>query len=197
MDAENGFTTSTKALAEKIKTKVPHMICILNKIDCIKQEAFKYQTAEKLFASNLFTEIFPISATKDKTINMVKEYFFKHAKFGIWHYDPEYLTDKPNVFIASEITRETIFQKLQQEIPYSINVETPIFIFHESFIEISQDILISRQAHKKILIGEHGSMIKQLRIITTKKLERFYGIDIKLSLFVKVSELWSDKMTID
>ncbi|WP_146821426.1 GTPase Era [Candidatus Deianiraea vastatrix] len=197
IDGENGLTHSTLELAKSVRAKIPNMICVINKVDRIKQEEFKFKTALKIAETGLFDEIFGMSATKQQGIDEVLEYIMSKAKEDRWFYEEDDLTDRPNALIASDVTRETIFNKIKDEIPYGVDVITNIFTFHEGYIEIAQDILISRKAYKPIILGSHGSMIKAIRVSTTKKLEDFYETKVNLELFVKVKEDWLEKVKVD
>jgi GTP-binding protein Era len=194
IDADGGFTDGIKALADTIKNKIPNLICVINKTDALKDQNHKYELAQAAFDSGLFEEIFGISARKGHNIDLVIDYIVAKANEGQWHYDPEDITDRPNVFIASEITRGVVFEKAKEEVPYCVNVVTPVFKFHEGFIHIVQDIVCIRESQKGILIGEHGSMVKTIRLESQKRLEDFYQQKVELELTIKVKDEWIDKL---
>lgn len=196
-DAEYEWTRSSDELAKSIKERSKKLICALNKTDRNRNYGKNYLVADEVYQSGCFEEIFPISAKNGDGMENLKKYIFENAKNSVWHYGEDDLTDKSNIFIASEITRETAFILLSQELPYSVNIETPIFKFHQDRIEIKQDIVILRESHKAILIGEHGSMIKRIRIESTEKLKDFFQMNVDLELFVKVRENWRKDIKID
>ncbi len=194
VDAESGFAQGMIDLATTIKGHVGKMICVINKIDRVKENQKKYEMAQNAFNSELFEEIFPISVLNGDNLDLLEQYIISQAKEGVWHYDPEDITDRPNVFVASEITRGIIFEKTKEEVPYGVDIFTPVFTFHDGFIEIMQDIICIRESQKGILIGEHGKMVKSIRLEAEKRLSEFYHLPIKLELMVKVREDWIKKL---
>ena len=198
IDSSRGFNKEAEKLSRYIKAKVPNVICILNKTDAVKHNEQNLRNAQAIWDTGIFTDIFPVSATKEEGLDNVRQHLINNAKITeSWHYNEDDITDKPNNFIASEVTRETIFFKLNQELPYSISVETNTFEEKNDGIHISQNIILLREAHKKIVIGEHGSMIKSIRITTENKLNKFYQKPITLDLTVKIRTGWIDNILPD
>lgn len=191
VDASKGFSAEIERITRYINAKNQNMICILNKTDAVVNQGKNYEIAQKIWDLGLFKEIFPVCAIKKKGLDSVLNYLIKNAKpVNEWFYNEDDLTDKPNNFIVSEFTREAIFNKLNQELPYNITVETDSFEMQDDCINIEQSIIISRESHKKIVLGEHGSMIKSIRLITQEKLTKFYQKPVILELMVKVRENW-------
>ncbi len=191
IDSAKGVGRDAEKICTYIKSKVPNVICILNKIDAVDHSEQNLKNAQKIWDMGIFTEIFPISARKNKGLDAVEEYLIKNAKeVEEWFYQEDDLTDKSNNFITSEATREAIFMKLDQELPYSISVETDVFSDNGGMINVSQSVILLREAHKKIVIGGHGSMIKAIRLSAEDKLSKFYNKPVELDIMVKIRENW-------
>ena len=94
--------------------------------------------------------------------------------------------------LAAEITREKIFLRLEQELPYAIFVETESWEESDNFVKISQAIMVQREGQKKIVIGDKGAMIKDIGISARRELEKMLDKKIHLELFVKVKPNWKD-----
>ena len=112
---------------------------------------------------------------------------------GQWHYTEDEITDLPARLLAAEITREQIFMKLHQELPYATTVETEEWTERDDgAIVINQIIYLKKAGHKKIVIGKNGSMIKMLGKAARIEIEQILERSVHLFLFVKVREKWMD-----
>ncbi len=138
-----------------------------------------------------FEEIIPISAETKDGIEKVKKLLCDKAKNPDWIYDEEQITDAPMRFIASEITREKLFLKLNQELPYSLTVKTDIYeILKNGEIKIHQTIFVTKESQKSIVVGKNGSMIKQIGEESRADLALIAEAKVHLFLFVKVKKDW-------
>lgn len=100
------------------------------------------------------------------------------------------LSDLPNKLFAAEVTREKLFMALQQELPYSVAVETTDFKEQKNGIRIEQTIFVERVSQKSIVLGKNGSMIKKIGEQSRRDLSRLFETPVHLFLFVKVKENW-------
>ena len=170
--------------------KDKQVVLILNKIDKIKRDKLMAITHE-LNTLYDFDATFMISALKGHGTEDFLKYIAKNIPAGIWHYPEDHITDMPMRLMAAEITREKIFKLLHQEIPYSTTVETDTWEpFNNGSIKISQTIFIERSAHKKIILGKGGAMIKKIGQIARLEIEEMMDTKIHLKLFVKLQENW-------
>lgn len=167
-------------------------ILVLNKIDRIKREAL-LDISARLNEVCDFEATFMVSALKGSGVEGFIKYLAEHVPEGPWHYPEDHLTDMPMRLMAAEVTREKLFKLLHQEIPYALTVETENWEnFDNGDIKIDQTIFINREAHKKIILGKGGSMIKKIGQQARIELETIFETTIHLKLFVKVSETWMD-----
>jgi GTP-binding protein Era len=103
---------------------------------------------------------------------------------------PISLTDKPERFFVNEIVREKILLNYEKEIPYAVEVETEEFLEDEDIIRIRAIIMVERDTQKGIIIGHKGAALKKVGIQAREELEKFFGKQIHIQLFVKVSKDW-------
>lgn len=174
------------------KNKNKRFILVLNKIDRIKRQAL-LDISLKLNETYNFESTFMLSALKGSGVADLLKYLAKSVPDGPWHYPEDHLTDMPMRDMAAEITREKLFRLLHQEIPYGLTVETEKWeAFENGDIKIDQTIFINREAHKKIILGKGGAMIKNIGQQSREEIEKIFDTKIHLKLFVKVSENWMD-----
>ena len=100
------------------------------------------------------------------------------------------LTDKPERFFVNEIIREKILLQYQKEIPYSVEVETEAFVDSDTILHLRTVIMVERESQKGIIIGHKGEALKKVGIAARADLEKFFGKQVHLELFVKVNKDW-------
>lgn len=192
LDARYGLKDSTKALFDKLKERnCKPIFLVINKIDLV-DKAKLFELAKACDTQGIFTRIFMISALKGDGTDDIKSALAAYMPRGPWLYPKEQMSDISMRLLAAEITREKLFMKLDQELPYAVFVETETWDESDARISIAQVILVQREGQKKIVIGDKGSMIKQIGISARKELERLTGKKIHLELFVKVKPNWKD-----
>ncbi len=192
IDANLGLRESSKQIIEALKRNKSKPICLaLNKVDSIdKPTLFALATACDNF--KLFDRIFMISALKGDGVKDVTSYLSQQLPEGPFLYPEDHMSDIPMRMLAAEITREKLFMKLDQELPYSIFVETETWDETDTSITIAQAITVQREGQKKIVIGEKGAMIKAVGIAARHELTRMTDKKVNLNLFVKVRSGWKD-----
>ena len=174
---------------EKLKNTKTPVLLLLNKIDMATQEVLDTKMAEwkeKLPSA----EIIPISALKKFNLETVMYRITQLLPVGEAFYDKDTLTDKPEKFFVSEIIREKILLKYKKEIPYSVEVVVNSFKDEEKILRIQADILVERESQKGIIIGHKGEALKKVGTLARQDAETFFGKQIYLELFVKVSKDW-------
>ncbi len=195
VDVSKKIGHSTQLILDRLKEDKDsnkRYILVLNKIDRIKRDAL-LDISLKLNESYDFEATFMLSALKGSGVEDLMDYLAKNVSIGAWHYPEDHLTDMPMRLMAAEVTREKLFRLLHQEIPYALTVETENWEnFDNGDIKIDQTIFINREAHKKIILGKGGSMIKKIGQQSREELEKLFETTIHLKLFVKVSEDWMD-----
>jgi len=176
-----------KALQE---TEVP-LLLLINKIDLIEQQKLEDVTAHwKTLLPN--AEIIPVSALRNFNTDYVLNRLLALLPESPPYFDKDALTDKSERFIISEIIREKILLTYQKEVPYSVEVTIDSFKEEETIIRIAATIHVARESQKGILIGHKGEKLKRVGIAARKEGEAFFGKQIYLELFVKVSKDWRD-----
>ena len=179
-----------KVLEQKHENK--NVILVLNKIDKIKKERL-LEISQKLNDSFSFPATFMISALKGNGTNDLLQYFCDHSPEGSWLYPEDQISDMPLRSLAAEITREKLFLKLHQELPYELTVETELWEnFDNGSVKISQIIYVNRKGHKSIVLGKKGEMIKKIGQEAREELKEILGTEVHLKLFVKVQKNWME-----
>jgi GTPase len=193
MDAAKGIDEDVSRILAKMKngTSVPPPLLALNKIDRVKKERLLAVAAD-LNAQVPFAATFMISALKGDGVEDLKSYLAQSVAPGPWHYPEDEISDAPLRVMAAEITRERIYDRLHDELPYEAAVETTAWQEQKNGIRIEQTILVERDSQKRIVLGKGGSMIKQLSTEARKELSRTLQRPVHLFLFVKVRESWGD-----
>lgn len=171
-----------------IYSKIP-VLLLINKIDLSNQEDLETHVAlwkEKVPNA----EIIPISAKENFNVNEVFQRILDLLPESPPYYPKDALTDKPERFFVNEIIREKILLNYKKEIPYSVEVETEEFIEEENIIRIRSVIMVERDTQKGIIIGHKGEALKQVGIQARADLEKFFGKQIHIELYVKVNKDW-------
>lgn len=191
IDITQKFDQFTISILEKLKHLKIQPIFLLNKIDLsLKYIEYIENYLQEHFKDN---PIFKISALSGKNIDKLISYIVSKAKNTPWLYEEDDMTNLPMRFLASEITREQLFLKLYEELPYRLSVQTEQWQENkDKSIKIHQVIIVSRQNYKIIILGKNGSMIKEIGSKARLEMEKFFGCKVHLFLFVKVRELWEE-----
>jgi GTP-binding protein Era len=169
-------------------TKIP-VLLLLNKIDKSTQE--ELETQMQLWKEKVpNAEVWPISALENFNIAEVLERIVALLPEAPPYYPKDQLTDKPERFFVNEAIREKILLNYKKEIPYSVEVDTEEFIEDETIIRIRSVIMVERESQKGIIIGHKGSALKRVGVQARADLEKFFGKQIHLELFVKVNKDW-------
>tara|TARA_R110002020_G_scaffold18686_14_gene64859 strand:+ start:932 stop:1855 length:924 start_codon:yes stop_codon:yes gene_type:complete len=192
IDAERGITPDLESMIEGLANINHPKILILNKIDTIKNEAL-LELSQTLNEKLRFEATFMISALKGYGVSDLMIWCIKHIPPGPWHFPEDHLTDLTMAITAAEITREKLFLRVHDEIPYNCTVETESFkIQPNGSYKIDQVVYVTRDSHKKIVLGAGGQTIKAIGQEARKELMEMYEVPIHLFLFVKVREKWGD-----
>ena len=192
VDAKNGLRDSTRQLMEGVKaTGKKHVFLALNKVDMVEKPAL-FDLASDCHAYGLFERIFMISASKGDGVADVAAHLASVMPKGPFLYPEDQMSDIPMRLLAAEVTREKLFLRLDQELPYSIFVETENWEEGDKLVKIAQVITVQREGQKKIVIGEKGAMLKDVGTSARLELAKMLGKKVHLELFVKVRPGWKD-----
>ena len=191
IDAHKGLDKNTSLIIQNLtKSKQKAILCI-NKIDGLKPDKLALLGAE-LSKMDVWQDIFYISAKTGKGIPELLDYLAKKAPKAPWLFADDEMTDMPDRLFAAEVTREKLFMNLQNELPYHLTVETTSFKENDKSIRIEQNIIVERAAHRMIILGHGGQMIKKIGQQSRMELTKQLGKKVNLFLFVKVRENWGD-----
>lgn len=193
VDAARGaIGENTRSIIQTLKDQGRKAILVLNKADIAKKEALLNFAAE-LIEYGIFTNTFMISAHTGDGVSDVKKYLADTTPEGPWFYPEDQLTDISERLLASEITREKLFMALDEELPYSLTVETEAFEeYKNGSIKISQVIYVQRESQKSIVLGKNGAQVKAVGQSARKELSELWGTTVHLFLFVKVRDRWKE-----
>ena len=169
-------------------SKVP-VLLLINKIDTSDQEVLESQI-EYWQEQVPNATIFAISALENFNIDTVLNHIVELLPESPPFYPKDQLTDKPERFFVNEIIREKILIHYKKEIPYAVEVDTEAFEEEEDIIRMRSIIMVERETQKGIIIGHKGSALKRIGVEARKDLERFFGKQIHLELYVKVNKNW-------
>ena len=197
VDCEKGFDESDKTHVLSYLNSGEKVVVAVNKTDHVTKEKV-FEILTELNKYTKLSAVVPISALRKRNleplIEEVKKLLTEHVKY----YDDEQYTDKNMRFMTAEIIREKALRLLDKEVPYGIGVEVTQYEYRQSgeIIDISADIICEKAAHKPIILGKNGSMIKKIATYARQDLEDITGTKIFLTLFVKVEGDWrgSDRL---
>ncbi len=178
-----------EAFFKKItNSKIP-VLLLLNKIDNSNQEQLEAQ-AELWQQKVPNAEFYPISALKGFNVQNVFNRIIELLPESPPFYPKDQLTDKPERFFVNEAIREKILIHYKKEIPYAVEVDTEEFFEEENIIRMRSVIMVERETQKGIIIGHKGSALKRVGVEARKDLEKFFGKQVHLELYVKVNKNW-------
>jgi len=194
VDVVAGFNEKVKVVLNNLKKREIKTILVLNKVDLIHKPKLLELTKELTTYYPDFEKVFMISAKTGHGVEDLKKYLIEIAPEREWIYSKDEITDAPIKFMASEITREKLFNNLHEELPYSIDVETETWEeFKNGDIKIRQVIYVLKDNQKNIVVGKGGKTIKRINMQARKEISKLLGRRVHLFLFVKVKADWIAK----
>ena len=192
LDAREGLDEEAEAIFARLTDVAHPKILVINKIDLILRE--KLLALAKAANDRLaFTHTFMISALSGNGVDDLRRTLAAMVPPGPFHYPEDQMSDAPIRQLAAEITREKIFQKLHQELPYSSTVETDSWAERkDKSVRIEQTIFVERESQRKIVLGKGGATIKSIGADSRKEIAEIIEQPVHLFLFVKVRENWGE-----
>jgi GTP-binding protein Era len=178
-----------EAFFEKIKNSKIPVLLLLNKVDTATQELLEEQVQywQEMLPN---VELHPISALSNFNIKGVFERIIELMPVAPAYYPKDQLTDKPERFFVNETIREKILLNYKKEIPYAVEIDTEEFFEDEDIIRMRSVIMVERDSQKGIIIGHKGAALKRVGVESRKDLEKFFGKQVHLELYVKVNKNW-------
>src|SRR5919107_108976 len=192
LDARKGLDEEGEAILGKLPDLRRPKILILNKIDVIERSKLLDLSA-RLNARVPFAHTFMISALKGDGLDALRRQLAEMMPEGPWLYPEDQISDAPLRMLAAEITREKIYERLHEELPYQSTVETDQWQQRpDGSVRIEQTIFVERESQRKIVLGEGGRTIKAIGQQARREIAEVAETPVHLFLFVKVRENWGD-----
>lgn len=192
VDAQRGITEDVANILKKLKDTKYTLALAINKMDLVRREDLLKLTKD-LTADVKFDEVLYISAEKGQGTGELVDYLKTRLPLSPWLYPEDQLTDAPMRHTAAEITREKLFLRLHDELPYATTVETIDWkVKKDKSVRVEQVIFVERDSQKKIVLGKNGDAVKSISMSSRKELSEILGVPVHLFLFVKVRERWGD-----
>ena len=192
IDCERGLDEGNQQLLARLKQMSGAKILILNKIDRVPREALLALSSE-VNENLLFDATFMVSALKNRGIDDVKAYLIARMPAGPWMYPEDQISDLPMRMLASEITREKLFERLHDELPYASTVETDSWANRpDGSVRIEQTIFVERESQRKIVLGKSGANVKAISMTARHEIAAIIEQTVHLFVHVKVRENWAD-----
>ena len=167
-------------------------LLIANKLDELQRRQDVLPWLQQMQARHAFAEFVPMSATREadvaRLLNIVQPYLPEQP----WLYEEDALTDRSERFLAGEMVREKLFRLTGDELPYNATVVIDSFVEEGNLRRIAATIVVERDAHKGMIIGEGGERLKRIGSETRQDLERLWDAKVFLELWVKVRSGWAD-----
>jgi GTPase len=192
VDAKRGVDDETAVILDRLpQLRVPKAV-ILNKIDLLEKPRLLALAAD-LNAVIPFEATFMVSALTGDGVGDVRAWLAARVPEGPWHYPADQLSDAPLRQLAAEITREKLYDRLHQELPYASTVETDRWTeLKDGSVRIEQTIFVERESQRKIVVGKRGQALKAVGAEARREIAELIEAPVHLFLFVKVREDWAN-----
>jgi GTP-binding protein Era len=193
IDARRGLDEESASILERLTEQRGRKLLILNKTDTLTDKTALIPLAASLNERMAFGQTFMVSALTGDGVAELRRAFAAMMPKGPWHYPEDQLSDMPMRMLAAEITREKLYDRLHQELPYRSTVETTSWqAAHGGAVRVEQTIFVERDSQRKIVLGKNGQTIKSIGAAARHELEEITEGRVHLFLFVKVRENWAD-----
>jgi len=192
IDAARGLDDKLAPIVEHLPDIRRPTLAVLNKVDLVKKPELLRLTAD-LQALKAFDLVFMVSALTGDGVDDLKTYFAEAVPPGPWLFPEDQLSDASLRQTSAEITREKLFLRLHEELPYALTVETTEWKeLKDGSVRIEQTIFVERESQRRIVLGAKGAMIKEIGSAARAEIAEIAGTPVHLFLFVKVRERWGE-----
>jgi GTPase len=192
IDARKGIAEDEEKILTTLADVRPDKVLVLNKVDLIDKRALLALT-QKLTERARFAATFMISALSGDGVADLKSWLAAHVPGGPWLYPEDQISDAPLRQLAAEITREKLYLRLHQELPYQSTVETEVWKeLRDGSVRIEQTIYVERESQRKIVLGKGGQAIKAISAAARTDIAAVIEQPVHLFLHVKVRQRWGD-----
>jgi GTP-binding protein Era len=191
--ADKRAVEDVESIIESLKASGRKAILALNKIDLVKRDQL-LGLSQRLFETGVYTEAFMISAANGSGVEDLKARLAELMPEGPWLYPEDQTADLPARLLAAEITREKLYLRVHEELPYSATVETTAFEEAKNgSVRIEQNIYVERDSQRPIILGKGGQTLKWIGENARKDLIEILDRQVHLFLYVKVKENWAEE----
>jgi GTP-binding protein Era len=192
IDARNGIEDEAEEILRRLGDVKTLRVLILNKIDVVSKEKLLALAKDANTAAK-FEATFMVSALTGDGVGDLKTWLAQRVPYGPWLYPADQISEAPMRQLAAEVTREKLFERLHQELPYHSTVETDVWKeLRRGDVRIEQTIYVERESQRKIVLGKGGQTIKAIGEAARKEIAEIADAKVHLFLFVKVRENWGD-----
>ena len=192
VDAARGLDEKLEPIIEQLPELNRPVIAVLNKIDLVKKPDLLKLTSD-ILGLKAFAEVFMVSALTGDGVDDLRAYLANAVPEGPWLFPEDQLSDASLRQTAAEITREKLFLRLHEELPYALTVETTDWkVLKDQSVRIEQTIFVERESQRRIVLGAKGQMIKEIGQASREEISEIAGVPVHLFLFVKVRERWGE-----
>jgi GTP-binding protein Era len=192
VDARRGLDDDIGAMLDRLAGVRQGRFLILNKIDLVDKPGL-LTLAQEANRRAGFESTFMISALRRDGVDDMRRWLAGRVPAGPWHYPDDQVSDAPLRQLAAEITREKLYLRLHQELPYHSTVETAAWKeLGDGSVRIEQTIYVERESQRKIVLGKSGQTIKAIGTEARREIADAIEAPVHLMLFVKVRENWGD-----
>lgn len=191
--ADKRAAIDVESIVEGLKTSGRQAILALNKVDAVKRDKL-LELSQRLFETGVYSEVFMISATTGSGVDDLKARLAELMPENPWFYPEDQTADLPARLLAAEITREKIYLRVHEELPYAAAVETTKFEDRpDGSVRIEQTIYVERESQRPIVLGKGGQTLKWIGQKAREELNVILDRPVHLFLHVQVDERWADK----
>ncbi|MCG9581515.1 GTPase Era [Vibrio tubiashii] len=193
VDGTHWTADDEMVLTKLQKSNFPVVLCV-NKVDVVQDRNEVMMHMQEMSSKMDFVDVVPISAKHGKNIDVLRKHVRDHLPKATHHFPEEYVTDRSQRFMASEIVREKLMRFTGEELPYSVTVEIERFDYNPETdgFHINALILVERLGQKKMVIGKGGEKIKTIGREARLDMEELFGRKVYLETWVKVKSGWAD-----
>jgi GTP-binding protein Era len=192
IDARRGIDGEAETILQRLADVRGRKILIINKIDLVARPSL-LALAQDANARVRFDASFMLSALTGDGVEDLKSWLAAHVPSGPWHYPEDEISDAPLRSVAAEITREKLYLRLHEELPYQSTVETDAWKdLKDGSVRIEQTIYVERESQRKIVLGKGGRTIKAIGADARREIAAIVGAPVHLFLFVKVRQGWGN-----
>ncbi|MFP5392284.1 MAG: GTPase Era [Gammaproteobacteria bacterium] len=185
------FGAADQQVLDLLPTNVP-VVLVINKADRVKDKAALMPFAQQVASKRDFAAIVPVSAKLRFQLDALQEEIRRHLPENEAIFGPDDITDRSEKFLASEIVREKLFRLVGDELPYTSTVLIEKFEQEGDLRRIFAAILVERDGHKSMVIGQKGARLKEISTQARLDMEKLFGGPVYLEIWIKVKSGWAD-----